>query len=82
MESPGAGNATLDQAGSQRGGEKWPASSCLLKVESAGFADREEVGEGRRGVLDTSKDLGLSPQGFGVCYYLLRCRTVRERSRE
>lgn len=50
MVNPGAGNAALDQGGSQRGEEQWSDSDCILKGEATGFADGLGVRDERRGV--------------------------------
>lgn len=50
--------------------------SCVLKVESTGFADGLGVQDERRGILDATKDLGLSTQGLKGDWCLLRCQTV------
>lgn len=54
MGNPEAGNAALDQRGSQRGGKKWPDLSCMLEVEPTSFADGWGVREERRGIRDAS----------------------------
>lgn len=59
----------LEQRGNCRGGEKWPNSGYILKLEVSECANGLNAGYEERGIKDNSKVVGLRNWKDGVSIY-------------